>query len=660
MNKKNSLYMASALWVLFVGGAAAQTALTTPILSSLDNFRDIAGVAVADGGSGQAYKTAKNGVMRTGIFYRSNALTTVSPADQATLDTLGIRQLIDLRTPYEDDVTPESQNTPVGASYIDINVFGTPSYPPLPALKTVSDAETYLTAIDKGFVTNPTERANLGLVFASLAAAPGPVIFNCSSGKDRTGWVAAMLQSIAGVSSSDIMANYLASNTYQAAYISATEQKIYNAYVGTYGAAVAQNLAQAYGAILGVQQADLQAGLNQAISDYGSIDRYLTQGLGLTQAEIYVLRAKMVDYTLLPGQADMTGNAAAGAALLNALQASPLSGHYTAYNYYLQSAIDSGSLGGVQTQIGGQLVADTGSYLVRLPQRIDAAIAPHINGMGMAAGQTKFWETPLAGILSTAGDRNVAASTSRTVGVMVGLTHRLGARTSLDAGLGYDWGGIRSAGADARVDVFLMTMGARYALSSLAAGPFVAGGGSVDVVSVHDNRPLGDGLGTAIGNSHGMIYALYAQAGDVLPMGDVILTPQLGFDLSNTALEGFKEQGSSLALQFAGLDKTLPSLTASLRAALPAYQWGHWRLRPAASISFTRLLSSPVIATHATLQGYGISQLSAFNSRDLGSLALTLKAARGPLRVDAGLAGMVGDANTSAGLTGQLSVSYRF
>jgi hypothetical protein len=39
---------------------------------------------------------------------------------------------------------------------------------------------------------------------------------------------------------------------------------------------------------------------------------YLTQGLGLTQADINVLRAKMVDYLTLPGQSGFVGNAAAG------------------------------------------------------------------------------------------------------------------------------------------------------------------------------------------------------------------------------------------------------------------------------------------------------------------------------------------------------------
>ena len=39
------------------------------------------------------------------------------------------------------------------------------------------------------------------------------------AGRDRTGWTAALLQTIAGVSSATIMKDYLATNLYTAAFI---------------------------------------------------------------------------------------------------------------------------------------------------------------------------------------------------------------------------------------------------------------------------------------------------------------------------------------------------------------------------------------------------------------------------------------------------------
>lgn len=122
-------------------------------------------------------------------------------------------------------------------------------------------------------------------------------------------------------------------------------------------------MAAIYEPLLGVDASYLQAGLDEISREYGSVDNYLKQGLGLSQETLYVLRGKMVQYGQLPGQSELRGNAAQGAALLNALQNSGLSGRYTDYNYYLQSAIDAGTLGGVETQVGGQIYADAASYL---------------------------------------------------------------------------------------------------------------------------------------------------------------------------------------------------------------------------------------------------------------------------------------------------------
>ena len=75
-------------------GDDTQEAISTPILTSVPNFRDIAGIAAIYGGTGFANPTSNDGVMRTGVFYRSNVLTLVaqtipkqvylpiSPADQ--------------------------------------------------------------------------------------------------------------------------------------------------------------------------------------------------------------------------------------------------------------------------------------------------------------------------------------------------------------------------------------------------------------------------------------------------------------------------------------------------------------------------------------------------------------------------------------------------
>ena len=51
-------------------------------------------------------------------------------------------------------------------------------------------------------------QAALGTIFSAIARAEGPVLFHCFAGKDRTGLVAAMMLSIAGVEPDAIGADY--------------------------------------------------------------------------------------------------------------------------------------------------------------------------------------------------------------------------------------------------------------------------------------------------------------------------------------------------------------------------------------------------------------------------------------------------------------------
>lgn len=338
--------------------AAESYPLDTPRLRGMDNFRDVAGTT-------HVYTTAHDGVMRAGVFYRANALTPTA-SDLATLNGLGIGAVYDLRPPSEIAATPDT--LPSGAVYRNIDIIGsTTSGANITniAFTSAAQARAMMQETNRAFVSDAGMRGQFGVLFNALANADGAALFHCTAGKDRTGWTAAVLQSIAGVDQATIMANYLATNDYTAARMAATLKAMPPAMAGIYQP------------LLGVEASYLQAGLDQVTAQYGSMDNYLKQGLGLSQETIYVLRGKLVRYASLPGQAGLQGNAVAGAQLLGQLQDSALSGHYSAYNYYLQSAIDSGSLGGVEATVGGQVHADAASFLLRQGAQIDRATAPH-------------------------------------------------------------------------------------------------------------------------------------------------------------------------------------------------------------------------------------------------------------------------------------------
>ena len=66
--------------------------------------------------------------MRTGVFYRSEDLNTLSDADSATIfSSLSVYKDIDLRTPSEYQAKPD-QNVPASVlPVIHVNIFGTDS-----------------------------------------------------------------------------------------------------------------------------------------------------------------------------------------------------------------------------------------------------------------------------------------------------------------------------------------------------------------------------------------------------------------------------------------------------------------------------------------------------------------------------------------------------
>ncbi|MHC1790627.1 tyrosine-protein phosphatase [Solidesulfovibrio sp.] len=630
--------------------ALAQQPIVTPILSTAENFRDIAGISASAGGTGFANLTSNFGVMRTGVFYRSNVLE-LDSTGLTTLTGLGLGRVIDLRTPGEISTSPDV--VPAGAIYTIINVMGTSNMPTITL--TNATLSSLLSVGQSGyqtFVTNPVEREGFRTVLLTLAHDTGPDLFHCSMGKDRTGWTAVLLESIAGVSSTTLVNDYLASNTYLAGTIDAQ------------AAALAAKVPELRGAdltpLFGVNSGYLQAALDQVTTSYGSMYSYLMQGLGLSLEDIYVLRGKMVNYTILPGQTVYSGNDASGAVFLNTLQNSSLSGRYTAYNYYLQSSVDAGTLGGVQRQIGGQVHADAASYLLRQPQWIDAAIAPYTDSRALQEGQARMWLVGMGGGFWSKGRAGISPSVQRSAGTLVGVTYRVSERANASLGLGYTGGTVESAAATATVNTVMGTIGGRYGFSSLEAGPYVVGridGGWVDYQS---NRPLGGGLGTATGRTNGALFSGLAGLGDVIYLQPFTLTPQAGLRLTSQTLSGFTESGSDVALGVHGLDNTATNFLLDLDVSLDQQQLGTWSIAPSVVLRYERYLGNPQIESTGTRYGCAVSQKSAFDSHDLMTAGLGVTARRKALTLEVRANAVVGDDAGSSGVSGLFSLGYSF
>lgn len=628
MKKARSLVAAILFICLSFSPALAQYEISTPFLPSADNFRDVAGISAVYGGTGFANATSHNGIMRTGVFYRSTRLGDLSPDDLATISGLGISRVIDLRTPSEILAAPDVRLP--GASAVNFNIYGTydPTKPPVTSVEAVV---AYSHSLYQGFVTDPVQRDALQSVLLDLANTSGSELYHCAGGKDRTGWVSAVLESIAGVSSQTLMNDYLATNLYSATTIDA------------WLARIPEPLWPIYRPLLGVRSDFLQAGLDQVVASYGSMYAYLTQGLGLTQADMYVLRAKMVYYQSLPGETQLSGNAAKGAAFLKSLQNSPLSGHYTDYNYYLQSAVDAGTLGGAETRAGGQVHADAAAYLLRQPQLIDTALTRYAGGENLKPGDSSVWISGVTAYQEASGRSGIAGSDDRGSGLIVGGTHRLNDKSSVYLGAGYIAETVESAGASADLDSAIVIVGGRYAFSALDTGPYAGGRFSAGSVDYNSSRPLGNGLGTALGKTEGNTYSGRIDVGDIFDLGTFSLTPQIGVLIVHTALDGFNEKGSELALEVDGISETTPSLLAELRLDLQERQLGGWVVKPSAMAGYERALDSSRVTSTGSLYGYSVSQESAYDCRDLAKLGIEVSARHGAFSLQLGANAMAGE-----------------
>jgi protein-tyrosine phosphatase len=243
-------------------------------LTSVENFRDVSG-------SGAGYPTTDGRRTRRGMFYRSGTLSP-DDADAATLARLGIAQVYDLRVAAEVDARPD--RLPYGAvrSELDISPID------VSAVRPASEAEAvaWMSEAERRLVTDAQSRSRFGALFTQLANTSGPHVFHGSTGKDRTGWAAALLLAIAGVPLDVIMQDYLLTNTIAATAIAARIDALARRTDATL-AAHATPLYQA-------QPDVLQAAFDQMQQSFGTLNSYLTAGLGLSQGVIDTLREKLV------------------------------------------------------------------------------------------------------------------------------------------------------------------------------------------------------------------------------------------------------------------------------------------------------------------------------------------------------------------------------
>lgn len=248
-------------------------------LEKADNFRDLVG-------SGGGYRTESGQSLKAGVIYRSNALH-LTPDEVEKLQGLNVSHIYDLRTPGEIEQHPDSDIP--GADWENRNVLGWDDIASVRTGFTVTPEQTIAGAEDiyRLLSNNAHSRQEIGSLITSIANNEGPQIIHCSGGKDRTGWVSAIMLHIAGVPRETIIDDFMLSNDYSLDSI--TES--FNSMAQTKGV----QSALAFSPFMGVQENWLNIAFDEAETNFGSMDAYITQGLGVSEETQDKLRGKLLD-----------------------------------------------------------------------------------------------------------------------------------------------------------------------------------------------------------------------------------------------------------------------------------------------------------------------------------------------------------------------------
>ncbi|WP_226531378.1 tyrosine-protein phosphatase [Microbacterium paraoxydans] len=185
----------------------------TSLLQGTHNARELSGLPISGGGT-----------IASGLLFRADALGALTDDGLQALTDLGIGTVIDLRTDAERSRAADRLPADGSVSLLPVPVQGGAMDQMvknlLPSAGSRSLSVTQVAQILKQVPTleelylailadSTAQFATVARTVLAASRTPRPgVLFHCTAGKDRTGLVAALLLSLAGVPRADIVDDY--------------------------------------------------------------------------------------------------------------------------------------------------------------------------------------------------------------------------------------------------------------------------------------------------------------------------------------------------------------------------------------------------------------------------------------------------------------------
>lgn len=256
----------------------------TVALTGQRNFRDLGGYQTADG----------RRQVRWGKLYRSGTLARLTDQDYAVLTPLGISTIVDFRTTAERAAEPT--NWRAGEPSVLFKSYDTKGEMALMAVLTAPNAKPadVRNAMIGFYKQMPEQYADqYGEIFHHLVSYQTPLLFHCTAGKDRTGLASALILMALGVSRNDAVADYVL--TEKAGDFRATGTGAAPSGANAPYDALRSTQAELIAPLLRADPAYLEAALDQIITDYGSVQAFVQKRLGVSNTELAILRARLLE-----------------------------------------------------------------------------------------------------------------------------------------------------------------------------------------------------------------------------------------------------------------------------------------------------------------------------------------------------------------------------
>jgi protein-tyrosine phosphatase len=241
------------------------------------NFRDLGG-----------YRGLEGKAVRWGKLFRSGRMDRLTGNDQQRVGALGLDLVVDFRAEAERLREPSRWGAVPAPRTETVNIVpgSAEAFFAAGGVDGPESGAAFMTFIYRDFVKNQT--AAYRTMFARILEIPdAKVLIHCAAGKDRTGFGSALLLSLLGVATGDILDDYLLTGRFLD-----TDREL--AHVLT----IAPHLLhppmtrETIRPMFEVRRGYLEAALQAMVEDAGSVEAYAETRLGVGAAERAELRRR--------------------------------------------------------------------------------------------------------------------------------------------------------------------------------------------------------------------------------------------------------------------------------------------------------------------------------------------------------------------------------